>query len=81
MELPQEPGTYSESRGYTFMICDPKKLGIGLSQTNWDKGIFADLNEFRVSLLWRDFGQAISGLQHLCLAGHIMSGRHQNPKG
>jgi len=80
MELTWEPDSYTESRGYAFKVCDPNKLGIGLRQTDWDERIVADLNEFRISLMWHEFGHAILGLQHLCQGGHIMSGRHQNPK-
>ena len=80
MELTWEPDSYTESRGYAFKVCDPNKLGIGLRQTDWDERIVADLNEFRISLMWHKFGHAILGLQHLCQGGHIMSGRHQNPQ-
>jgi hypothetical protein len=80
MELTWEPDSYTESDGYAFKVCDPNKLGIGLRQTDWDERIVADLNEFRISLMWHEFGHAILGLQHLCQGGHIMSGRHQNPQ-
>jgi len=80
MEVTWEPDSYTESRGYAFKVCDPNKLGIGLRQTDWNEGVVADLNEFRISLMWHEFGHAILGLQQLCQGGHIMSGRHQNPQ-
>ena len=30
--------------------------------------------------MWHEFGHDILKLDHVCLGGHIMSGRHQNPK-
>ena len=80
MELTWEPDSYTESDGYAFKVCHPNKLGIGLRQTDWGESIVADLNEFRISLMWHEFGHVILGLQHLCQGGHIMSGRHQNPQ-
>ena len=80
MELTWEPDSYTESNGYAFKVCDPNKLGIGLCQTDWDELIVADLNEFKISLMWHKFGHAILGLEHLCQGGNIMSGRHQNPQ-
>lgn len=59
MELTWEPDSYTESNGYAFKVCDPNKLGIGLRQTDWDKRIVADLNEFRISHMWHEFGNAI----------------------
>ena len=47
MELTWEPDSCTESRGYSFKVCDPNKLGIGLRQTDWDERIVADLNERR----------------------------------
>jgi hypothetical protein len=80
MEVTWEPDSYTESRGYAFKVCDPNKLGIGLRQTDWNEGIVADLTEFRISLMWCEFGHAILSLQHLCQGGHIVSGRPQNPQ-
>ena len=80
MELTWEPDSYTESDGYALKVCDPNKLGIGLRQTDWDERTITDFNEFRISLMWHEFGHTILGLQHLCQGGHIMSGRHQNPQ-
>ena len=80
MDLNWKPDSYTESRGYTFKVCDPNKLSIGLRQTDWDVRIVANFNEFRISLIWHEFGHAILGLQDLCQGWHIMSGRHQNPQ-
>ena len=80
MELIWEPDSCREFLGYSFKNCDPKKLGIGLRRTDWNERIISDFNEFRISMMWHEFGHTILGLQHLCQGGHIMSGRHQNPK-
>lgn len=80
MELIWEPDSCREFLGYSFKNCDPKKIGIGLRRTDWNQTIISDFNEFRISMMWHEFGHTILGLQHLCQGGHIMSGRHQDPK-
>ena len=80
MELIWEPDSCRELMGYAFKNCDPNKIGIGLRRTDWNQKIISDFNEFRISLMWHEFGHAILGLRHLCQGGHIMSRRHQNPK-
>ena len=80
MDIVWESNSYTESVGYAFKICDANKVGIGIREIDWDERIIADFNEFRISLMWHEFGHSILGLQHLCQGGHIMSGRHQNPR-
>jgi len=66
MELIWEPDSCRKLMGYSFKNCDPKRLGIGLRRTDWNQRIISDFNEFRISMMWHEFGHTILGLQHLC---------------
>lgn len=79
-ELIWEPDDYERFGGYAFNVCDPNAVGVGLRQSDWNKEVVRDFNDFRLSLMWHEFGHSILSLHHLCQGGHIMSGRHQNPQ-
>jgi len=66
MELIWEPDSCRELMGYAFKSCDPNKLGISLRRTDWNQKIISDFNEFRISLMWHEFGHAVLGFRHLC---------------
>lgn len=66
--------------GYAFKVCDPNAVGVGLRQSDWNNEVVRDFNDYRLSLMWHEFGHDILGLRHLCQGGHIMTGRHQDPQ-
>ncbi len=79
-DLIWEPDDFEEAAGYAFKVCDPNSIGIGLRQSDWNKEAVRDFNDYRLSLMWHEFGHDILGLEHLCQGGHIMTGRHQDPQ-
>ena len=79
-ELVWEPDYYEYASGYAFNVCDANAVGVGLRQSDWNNEIVQDFNDYRLSLMWHEFGHSILGLHHLCQGGHIMTGRHQNPQ-
>lgn len=79
-ELIWEPDDFDDAVGYAFKVCNPNSIGIGLRQSDWNNESIRDFNDFRLSLMWHEFGHDILGLEHLCQGGHIMTGRHQDPQ-
>lgn len=79
-ELIWESDDFQLSAGYAFEVCDFNRLGVGLRRSNWEKVIVTDFSEYRIQLMWHEFGHSILSLQHLCQGGHIMTGRHQDPQ-
>ena len=79
-ELIWEPDDFDRAGGYAYKVCDSTKIGIGLRESDWNKEIVQDFNDYRLSLMWHEFGHDILGLEHLCQGGHILTGRHQDPQ-
>lgn len=63
--------------------CFNNEILVKYSRSGWEEDIAnSDKRSFPPSfgVMWHEFGHDILNLEHLCLGGHIMSGRHQNPQ-
>lgn len=70
-------------RAVAMRGCFNNEILVKYSRSGWEKDI---ANPYKKSfppsfgVMWHEFGHDILNLEHLCLGGHIMSGRHQNPQ-
>ena len=67
---------------YTTAICNDNLIEIYYKESYWNRDIIPYKTDIptSVKVMWHEFGHDILKLDHVCLGGHIMSGRHQNPK-
>ena len=70
-------------RAVAMRSCIDNEILVKYSRSGWEEDI---ANPYKKSfppsfgVMWHEFGHDILNLEHLCLGGHIMSGRHQNPQ-
>ena len=70
-------------RAVAMRGCNNDEILIKYSRPGW---VEDTSNPFKKSfppsfgVMWHEFGHDILNLKHLCLGGHIMSGRHQDPQ-
>jgi hypothetical protein len=67
---------------YTTATCNDNLIEIYYKESYWNRDIIPYKTDIptSVKVMWHEFGHDILKLDHVCLGGHIMSGRHQNPK-
>lgn len=76
-------GIDSQTSARAYSICNDDDITLTFKRSIWESSI----NElYYVSvpksfgIMWHELGHDILNLKHLCLPGHIMSGRHQDPQ-
>ena len=70
-------------RAVARRTCDDDNISIKYTDTAWEEDIsdiYSHSFPKAFGVMWHEFGHDILNLKHLCLGGHIMSGRHQDPR-
>ena len=60
--------------------CNHTYFFVGYNARIWNSFNIDDKINNRIKVMWHEFGHALFQMHHLYQGGHIMTGRHQNPK-